>query len=273
MAKNLVTRTRLAHMAGVTQAAITKMCKGPLAPACDGKKVDISHQTVVDYLDRRNSRPSSTGGIDPRYTEAIQVCAAANRYSATYIQKSLGISFDRAKKILVVMDAAGFVPKEDYTPPAPPKPEPPPARKPRGPNVRTKPVEVGNPIAVPEDIESFADMTLRELIGRFGTEYAFIEWLKATKHIEDINAKRIANAEKSGELVHRELVQKGVIEPVNAAHLKLLSDGSKTIANRVTALNKSGATVEEIEKFVSDQISSFIVPMKKKIGRILKDAP
>ena len=270
--KNLVTRTWLARKAGVTQAAITKMCKGPLAPAVDGKKVDASHPAVVDYLGRRNSRPSSTGGIDPRHNEAIQVCAAVNRYSARHIQKSLGVSFDRAKKILAVMDAAGFVPKEDYTPPEPPPPEPPPPRNPRGPNVRTKPksVEIGNPIAVPEDIEAFADMTLRELISRFGTEVGFIDWLKATKHIEDINTKRITNAEKSGELVHRDLVKNGIIEPVNAAHLKLLSDGSKTIANRMTALHKAGATVEEIEKFVSDQISSFIIPLKKKIGRILR---
>jgi len=125
---------------------------------------------------------------------------------------------------------------------------------------------------IPEDIRDFADMTLRELIQRFGTDVAFLDWLNATKRIEDINEKRLKNAATQGELVSRTLVKTGIIDPIEGAHLKLLTDGAKTIALRVTAMHSAGLQLPDIENFVSDQISSFIRPMKAKIKRSLKNA-
>lgn len=125
---------------------------------------------------------------------------------------------------------------------------------------------------VPDDIKEFGDMTLNELTAQFGTEAAFIDWLKATAQIESINEKRLKNAETRGELVSRELVRLGVIEPVEAAHLKLLTDGAKTIAKRVTAMNGAGRSLEEVEAFVVDQISSFIKPIKAKTRKALDRA-
>ena len=124
---------------------------------------------------------------------------------------------------------------------------------------------------IPDNIQDFVDMTLREIIGRFGTETRFGDWLKATKQIEDIAAARIKNAASAGELVSRHLVKIGIIDPINSAHVRLLRDGSKTIAQRSTAMVKAGATPVEIEAFVEDQIASFIRPVKAKVRRALDD--
>ncbi len=124
----------------------------------------------------------------------------------------------------------------------------------------------------PADIQSFADMTLRELIDRFGTDARFVDWLSATQKIEAINEKRLKNAATEGELVSRELIRVGIIEPIDACHIKLLTDGAKTIARRATAMHSAEKPLEDIEKFVKDQITSFIRPVKAKVARALKNA-
>ena len=126
-------------------------------------------------------------------------------------------------------------------------------------------------LEIPEDIRVFADMTLRELVLKFGTDVRFVDWLRATKVIEDINEKRLKNAVSKGELVARQLVQVGVIEPINTAMEKLLSDGAKTIARRSVAMIGADRTVDDVESFIKEQISSFIRPMKSKIAKALKD--
>ena len=123
---------------------------------------------------------------------------------------------------------------------------------------------------VPADIEAFADMSLRELIRRFGTETAFMDWLKATKEIEIINEKRLKNAETMGELVSRDLIKVGIIEPIDTAHRNLLTDGAKTMSIRAIAMHKSGKSTEEIEAWISEQMTTFIRPVKAKVNRIIK---
>jgi hypothetical protein len=64
----LVSRSDLARLRGVSPAAITKACRGVLAPACKGDRVDVDHPAAKAYLasgkkkrprkDRRAPRPS-----------------------------------------------------------------------------------------------------------------------------------------------------------------------------------------------------------------------
>lgn len=129
------------------------------------------------------------------------------------------------------------------------------------------------PVIVIDDLGSLADLTLRELIQKFGTETKFLDWLKATKMIEDINGLRIKNGEKEGTLVSRHGVIIGVIDPVNAAHIKLLTSGAKTIAQEAVSIIHSNTEngEEELELFIKEQITSYIKPMKAKIARTLKN--
>lgn len=127
-------------------------------------------------------------------------------------------------------------------------------------------------VQVPDDIAEFLDWPLVELVNKFGTDSRFLDWLKATKEIENVNEKRLKNALTKGQLVHRDLVRRGILEPIDAAHRKLLTDGSKTIARRLASMRDAGAEVEELERFVADQVSSFIKPVKNKTAKVLTSA-
>jgi len=123
------------------------------------------------------------------------------------------------------------------------------------------------PHELPEHIAQYADLTLRQIIDKFGTDYAFLDYLRALKEIEVVNEKRIKNAKAEGELVSRELVKRGIIDPIDSALTNLLTDGAKTIAKRATAMHDAGKDIAEVEAFIKDTISSHVRPMKAKVTR------
>ncbi len=124
---------------------------------------------------------------------------------------------------------------------------------------------------IPKDIRDLADKTLAELVVIFGTDQRFVDWLKAVKDIEQIQSNRMKTAEKEGHLVSRILVEIGVIDPVNTAHRRMLTAGSKTIARRLTSMWDAGRNLDECEEFVRDTIGSFIRPLKKRMVKVIKD--
>jgi hypothetical protein len=126
-------------------------------------------------------------------------------------------------------------------------------------------------IEIPAGITDFLHMTLKDVVDQFGTSTGFVDWLKATKDIEMINEKRLKNAKTMGELVHRDLVKIGIIDPIDAAHRKILSDGTKTMAKRAMSMVLSGTTAQDLEAFFSEHLSSFIRPVKTKVRRAFKN--
>lgn len=282
MTNDLISRAELARRAGVAASSVTKACETTLKRACAGRKVDANHPDVIAYIQRREraAMEPSAPGLDPYYEEAVDVLRGMGNPTPKALRAPLGIGSVRAAALFKTIQATGVLTKP--APPPEPEPEPAPAakppRKPSGWTARREkqkqeaaaaPPEI---LEVPEDIQAFADMSLRELVERFGTDVRFLDWLKATKAIEDINEKRLKNAETRGDLVSRQMVRQGILDPIESAHVKLLTDGSKTIARRATAMHGSGRDMEDIEKFVADQVTSFLRPMKAKIKRTLKNA-
>lgn len=125
-------------------------------------------------------------------------------------------------------------------------------------------------VAVPEDIMEFADWTLHEILTKFGTNTRFQDWLRSLKTMAEIDEKWIKSATSKGELVSRKLVKDHIIGPFDAAHIKMMTDGAKTITKRALSMHDSGRDQKDIEEFVSDQIGSFIRPLKKKIERAFR---
>lgn len=286
MVKKLVSRAEFARLANVSAAAVTKACSSNvLKTATVGKRIDALHPVAVGYLESHNRDPetSPAPGIDPLYEDVVKLCQENGRWSVTFLQRHFRIGWGRASQIMEMVRAAGLIPETTKAPPAskPAAPKKPYIRGHAAKNESKKKqaredlrerLENGDTLhEIPEDIREFADMSLREIIERFGTDVAFGDWLKATKAIEDINDKRIKNAKSRGDLVHRDLIKVGIIDPIDAAHTKLLTDGAKTISRRATAMHDAGRSLGEIEKFVANQITSFIRPMKAKVGRTLKN--
>lgn len=117
---------------------------------------------------------------------------------------------------------------------------------------------------------NYSKMSLSQAVTAFGTNIGFSDFLRARKLIEDINEKRLKNAQTRGELVSRELVKTGLIDPINSAMQRLLTDGAKTMARRVTEMNIAGRAVEDCEKFIVDQISAFIRAAKSDCKKRLQ---
>ena len=115
-----------------------------------------------------------------------------------------------------------------------------------------------------------ANLTIREVCERYGTTTRLNEWLKSLQMIELICTAQLKNAKAESEVVSRELVQTGIIDPVEAAHHKILTDGVKTIVDTVIIEYKAESTVPEIESKVADILSSFIRTMKTKVRRSMK---
>lgn len=268
MSKKLVSKSEFAQLAGVTAAAVTKQLKGRLAPALDGSRIDLDHAAAQNYLAEKTAPAleEPVQGVDPLFTEALENCRAANRWSASYLRKSMGVGYNRAVRLMAQLSAAGHCPAAP-TPAGPSgqsaAPKPPPAAPANAWTAKEQLIEV------PDDIEGMADMTLRELIEKFGTATRFHDWLKALKEIEAVNEKRIKNAQSRGRLISRSLVETGVIDPFNSAHIRLLTDGAKAITTAVLAKHQAGVEEQEIEKYVTDVVGSFIRPVKNKIERNL----
>lgn len=279
MVKKSVNKSEFARLAGVSAAAVTKAAKGPLLAAMDGKRVDVAHPVAVEYLakqDRAQTPPPATG-VDPLYEEAVETCERTGRYSASNLQRELKIGYTRATRIVATMKAAGVTSHKNAPPDKREQSQPAPraisGRQAANETKKRQPPPPQDQIfEVPEDIQTFAEMTLRELVERFGTDNRFLDWLNATQKIEAINEKRLKNAQTKGTLISRELVKHSVIDTFNAAHLRLMKDGAKSIAAGVVSKHSGGAELSEVEAFVSDILGSFIKPIKSKITRVLKDA-
>jgi len=277
MSADIITKSEFSRRAGVEPSTITRASKTILKDAVVGKKIDASHPTAVAYLKEKHTPKGEAPatGIDPVYEKAVISCGVSGRYNATNIQKAHGIGWTRAKAIIDTMRINGLIPDNPEPTPSPPvgTEVPPVIKEPRlrGPEAKKAGKYEEGSFTVPEYIGDLADMTLRELIMQFGTDVRFVDWLKATKEIEMINEKRLKNAESEGTLVSRRLVKIGIIDPLESAHIKLLTDGVKTLARRTVALHESGRDLSEIESFISDQISSFIKPVKAKVKRALKN--
>lgn len=230
-----VSRSELARLAGVSPAAITKACKGQLRPACVGKRVDLDHPAAVQYLKAKGvSAPAPTD--------------------------SLGPSKKRSPKPT----------RDRRTPEAQPDSD-------RAPRSRSAEeiddlVHRAADVDGDEDPEPFLDLTLAQIVERFGTKTGFKDWLNARKTIADIREKELKSDETEGRLIERELVKTHVFGAIDAGNRRLLGDSPKTIARRLYALAKSGAPLEEAETVVREIISKQLQPVKTTAARVLRNA-
>ena len=282
-----ITKSEFARRAGINPSTATRVCRTILAAAFAGKRIDAAHPDAVSYMQNKALQQTEpvAPGIDSMYPLAVEHCQESGIYSISAIQRKLRIGYNRASKIVEAMKASGLVPEKPTAQQPAPEPQAPKLRGNAAANQTKKSAALAEANArrnadindgmiheIPDDIEAFLDMTLRELVQRFGTDVAFIDWLKSTKMIEDINEKRLKNAQTKGELISRKLVKDHVIDTFNSAHLRLMKDVSKSIAAGVVSKAKGGATLPEIEACVSDVVGSFIKPIKNKISRVLKNA-
>lgn len=246
--EHIISQSEFARWIGVSPAAISAVSKRSLKPAMVGKKVDASHPAAINYnqtqLEKRQRKLER--GVNP---------SPGPRPDASEKQK-------RFSKMAVSRAQRKTTSEPDETPKK---------KKKRGPASLSDFAPASGLESLPKDIRELAHMTLHDLVEIFGTDLHFVDWLKATRELEVIHDKRLKNRKVEGTLVDRELVRQGVLNPVDAAHKKLLTDGARTLARRISTKALSGSSVEECEAHISEYISGFIKPLKREIARVLRD--
>ena len=278
MAQKLITRAQFAELAGVSGAAVTKAAGASLKAATSGKFIDAAHPDALAYVKKqdRDKTPPAATGLDPLYEQALEACQSANNWTIAHLVRTQKIGKVRARKLQAMLAATEVkdtpTPRREADLDSHIAAKAPHVRGTAARKERRKAESDETAEEVPENIAEYADMTLRQIIQKFGTDVRFVDWLKAVKAIEDIQEKRLKNEQAQGNLVNRDLIRTGIIEPLNTAHVKMMTDGAKAISVRVPAMAAAGEETVDIERYISGVISSFIKPVAAKVERVIKNA-
>ena len=278
MAQKLITRAQFAELAGVSGAAVTKAAAASLKAATSGKFIDAAHPDALAYVKKqdRDKTPPAATGLDPLYEQALEACQSANNWTVAHLVRTQKIGKVRARKLQAMLAATEVkdtpTPRREADLDSHIAAKAPHVRGTAARKERRKAESDETAEEVPDNIAEYADMTLRQIIQKFGTDVRFVDWLKAVKSIEDIQEKRLKNEQTQGNLVNRDLIRMGIIEPLNTAHVKMMTDGAKAISVRVPAMAAAGEETVDIERYVSGVISSFIKPVAAKVERVIKNA-
>lgn len=287
----VITITQLAEEAGVAiSSASSWLHRHPAAKV--GDRVDMDHPEAKKYMrDRRKKQEAErirkeADPDHPRYADAVKLCHERGRCTVRLLEKELpGVGRATAKIIVDQIKRNGLKFGGKKAPRGLGRITSP-ANYKRGPTARvsadmpvkaTPPEQPPGPTQAPDpqippEIEAYADMTLRDLIGRYGTVAVFNDWLNALSKIESITEKRVKNEATAGKLISRDLVRQTIIVPIDTAFGQILTDGAKAIAVEVGAMAKGDASDQEIERAVEKVVASFIRPAKAKIKRGIENA-
>lgn len=239
---NPASPAELARRAGLNRSSISRLLAGKLAAAQlpDGT-VDCAHPTVAAWARSKGIHPNAL-------VEALPGLAPAADRAPTKRQKSADAPAPPPTRTGGRRAVADDEPTVDL------------------------PDEAGPGQVQSEAIESYADLSIRQISERFGTFKRFADQVDALKKIVEIRKIQLANEEFEGELISRDLVQTQVMAYLNALSLRLLKDSARTIVRRLYALARSDTGMEEAEEVVREIIGSQIQPVKDKAARVLRNA-
>lgn len=257
----LVTKVRLAEMAGVSKQEVTRLLKGRLAVALSGDRINMAHAAVVDYLEFRKevvAKATASGKPKPKkdgqkaaLTKSRKKATDARAAKAAEIQARIDgrngdIALPKKRKAAVELHRDDEGDEGD------------------GWRMPTMLEETAQDINVdPEQIEH---MTLMQLGTRFGTRQGLLDYIKAIKDLEDIKAKRIKNARERGTLIPRDEVRK-MFSFVENAHSRVIADTPPRLSTSIFTMLDDETTKEDIEEMVRKQVSSQLKGVKEKVAR------
>ena len=119
-------------------------------------------------------------------------------------------------------------------------------------------------------VADFLDMTLREIIDRFGSKSQFKDYLAARRHISYIEDKELTKGEKQKTLISRALVSGVIFPAIENMNQRLLNDAPRTINQRVSALIMAEAPTEEREQLIMQIISTQLRGVKEVAQKTLE---
>lgn len=294
MPPKLVSRAEFCRLYSIDKADVTRLTQGKLAPCLVGKKMDLNHPCVAEYLAElakiRTKQP-----VDDKYLDAVEHCRRAGKVTVASLKAGLSIGQTRAVRLIAMMKANGLtsenicdatpqvnqarqctapvgVPdvKPAYTPGRPPAP----AIPPQAVHIPALPPDLPPPNQAPfidEHVRPYLKYTLEELINKFGTMPQFQSLLAARKTIEDIRQKQLRSEEVEKRSISKDFVVNHFFGTFAVLSNRLLSDTPKSLSVQTRDLALAGAAVSEIERVIHDNISSHLEAAQDKAVRSLKE--
>jgi hypothetical protein len=232
----LISKASFARLCGVKPSSVSIACKKFSDGGIVDGRVNLENETVISYVSKHTGKPPPENFTDDNSYAFGKNSGAPLKGNNLNQEKEKKQSLDNLENKL-------------------------------------KEGELTNPKSSndQENVSFYMNFTLEEIVDNFGTDQSFCHWLRAAKLIRDIDEKTIKNEMLVGTLVNRDLVVKGVIDPMNSMCTRILTDGSKTIARRALAMSKVGAEFDEVEAAVYDLLSSLIKPAIDKAERSVRN--
>jgi hypothetical protein len=252
----LTSKAEFARVAGVSGAAVSQSVLTFLAPAMVGKKIDTQHPAAVAYLKKRGVEiPTVPDPPPPTLAQVLTPKAPGAIGGAPSASGAIG----GGGKSTTAIGAA------------------------KGPEVREKKKRIESGESSPfdeihNDMAALLDMPMRSIIEQFGVTGGLSSWIKDVKTIEEVEKTRIANAREKGQLVSRDIMERGVMVPIEKVWNQILRDGSQTISKRAVAIvlaRDPELEIEvcelEVEAFVRDSLSGFIRMGKNRVRKTIRE--
>lgn len=236
----LISKAELARVAGVSRTATTKASAtgGPLADAVEGKKINIDHPTAIEWLAAKNVNAADVVAPVKKTTTPRKVRVAKKK---TAVKK-------KAKPRAIEKE------KKPATPTEP----------------KQAPITVGG-----YEIDGLEDLTLREIVMRYGSIDGFKRYVDSLKSISDFNMRDMKMKTHRGELVSRDMVSNTLFPLVDVAYQRLVSDVPAATIQQIIARVESGGddVVIDCEKIMRDAVSRVLKNTKNSIMKtgILND--
>lgn len=234
--QELISRADFARLTGKSKPGISKLCRGKLAPAMVGDRIDAAHPVARAYVTQHAPQkaapaPKKTSVVNPKASKA----PPPKRGGA----KSSKSKPPRRRAPELELDA-----EDDHEDPE-------------------------LPFGTDEEIEEFQRI-LRPLTERFGTRRTFRDWLIALKDLEIIREKRLKNEQEEGTLIERARVETHVIAVMVSAFDRLLRDVPRKMVARLYEMGRANASQEQGERQFRDEITAVLTPARDKVVRALR---
>ena len=124
----------------------------------------------------------------------------------------------------------------------------------------------------PANINDLLDLTLRAILQRHQSLQGFGDWLDRRKKIAEIDKAEFNTARARGAYISRAFVEQHLFGVIESTNLRLLSDMPLTATSRLFSLAKSGASLEEGRRALTDIVSQNLSHVKRKAISLLRSA-
>lgn len=151
-----------------------------------------------------------------------------------------------------------------------------PKKSPAVKTVVAEPVPVATNTPDPFDLEHLEDLTIREVVMRFGSVDGFKRFVDALKSISEFKYKELRAKQQRGALIERTKVAGIVFPMIDVAFSRLVSDVPDSVSKLVMARVQSGGseTLIDIQKMIRDANSRVMKNVKQSVIQLelLQDA-